>query len=163
MKKMLNSRVLAAGMTILAVLCLTGCHKETEEDGIKKMILAIEESAREKDSRAVLEHISKTYHDPQGNNYDAIKDLLVFSFLKHQQVHAYVTKLDISIENNTARASFQAVLTGAGGDASAADKGLLPEALGVYAFAVVMQKESGAWKIGSATWELLGEGPVQKE
>jgi ketosteroid isomerase-like protein len=161
---MMNRRFISQAlvMTIVAVVCLTGCHKETEEDRIKNMIAGIQKAAGEKDARAVLGHLSKTYHDPQGNNYDGVKGLLLFYFMKHRQVHVYVPDLVVSIENNAARASFQAVLTGAGSNAEAG-AGLLPEALGVYAFTVVMQKESDAWKITSAAWERIGEGPAPKE
>jgi hypothetical protein len=82
--------------------------------------------------------------------------------MRHRQVHVYVPHLDISIENNAAQASFQAILTGAGEDAEAA-KGLLPESLGVYDFSVILQKESGEWMITSAKWERMGEGTAQNE
>jgi len=163
MKRMFISQVLAIVLATVTLLCLTGCHKETEEDKIKNVIAEIQKTAREKDLGAVLGHLSKTYHDPQGNNYDGIKGLLLFFFMKHRQVNAYVSNLDISIENNAAQASFQAVLTGAGGGAPEGGTGLLPEALGVYAFNVTMQKESGAWKITSAKWERINEGQVPKE
>jgi hypothetical protein len=160
---MIISQFLVIVLTSLAVLCLTGCHKDTDEDKIRNIIAGVQKAVGEKDTRTVLGHLSKTYHDPQGNNYDGIKGLLLFYFMKHRQVNAYVPDLDISIENNTAHASFQAVLSGAGGGVAGADRGLLPEALGIYAFNVVMQKESGAWKISSAKWERIGEGPVPNE
>lgn len=164
MNRIFLSQALVMVMMIVAVVCLTGCHhKETEEDKIKNMIAGIQKAAGEKDARTVLGHLSKTYHDPQGNNYDGIKGLLLFYFMKHRQVHVYVPDLAVSVENNAARASFQAVLTGAGGSNAEAVAGLLPEALGVYAFTIVMKKESGAWKITSATWERIGEGPAPKE
>jgi len=161
MKRMFISQALAIVLTLVVVLCLTGCHKKTEEDKIKNIITGIQKAVKEKDARTVLGHLSKTYHDPQGNNYDGIKGLLLFYFMKHHQVNAYVPNLDISIENNAAQATFQAVLSGAGGGAAEAGTGLLPEALGVYAFNVVMQKESGAWKITSAKWERIGEAPAE--
>ena len=142
---------------ILALLCLTGCRKDTEEDKIKNIIAEVQKAAGEKDTRTVLGHLSKTYQDPQGNNYDGIKGLLFFYFMKHRRVNVYVPDMECSIENSAARASFQAVLTGAGKGA------VLPEALGVYAFTVVLQKESGAWKITSAAWERIGEGTIPKE
>ena len=158
MKRMFISQFPVIVLMILAVLCLTGCHKDTDEDKIKNIIAGVQKAAGEKDTRTVLGHLSKTYRDPQGNNYDGIKGLLLFYFMKHRQVNAYVPDLDISIENNAAQVSFQAVLSGAG-----AGQGLLPEALGIYAFNVVMQKESGTWKITSAKWERIGEGPVSNE
>jgi hypothetical protein len=143
-------------LTILALSLLTICHKESEEDKIKNVIAGIQKAVSEKDRGTVLVHLSKTYHDPQGNNYDGVKGLLLFYFMKHQRVNAYVPNLEIARENETAHVSFQAVLTGAGGDAAAA--GLLPEALGIYAFDVVLQKESGTWKVTTAKWERATEG-----
>jgi hypothetical protein len=163
LKRIFNSQVLVIVLAIAAVLCLTGCQKETEEDKIKNMVAGIQMAVREKDAGTVLRHLSKTYHDPQGNNYDGVKGLLSFYFMAHRQVNAYVPNLDISIGNNTAQASFQAVLTGAGGSVAEADTGILPEALGIYVFTVVMQKESGDWKITSAKWERIGDGPVPKQ
>ncbi len=161
-KRMLFSQALVIVITIAVVLCLTNCHKETEDDKIKNMIADIQKVAGEKDTRAVLGHLSKTYFDPQGNDYNGVKGLLVFYFMRHRQVHVYVPNLDISVENNAAQASFQAVLTGAG-DVAETDRGLLPEALGVYNFNVVLQNESGEWKITSAKWVRMGEGPAPNE
>jgi hypothetical protein len=163
LKQKFNSLVLVIVFAIAVVLCLTRCQKETEEDKIKNMVDGIQMAVREKDAGTVLRHLSKTYHDPQGNNYDDVKGLLSFYFMNHRQVNAYVPNLDISIENNAARASFQAVLTGAGESVAEAGTGMLPEALGIYAFELVMQKESGDWKITSAKWEHIGEGPLPKQ
>jgi hypothetical protein len=33
----------------------------------------------------------------------------------------------------------------------------LPESLGVYAFEVLLKKESGDWKVISAKWERVGD------
>ena len=155
MKRMFIFRSLVMAMLLLAVLCMTGCHKETEEDKIRNMISSLQKAVKNKDTGDVLGQLSKAYRDPQGNDYNGIKGLLLFYFMKHRSVNVYVPSLDISVDNNAARASFQAVLTGAG-----TDQGLLPEAFGVYEFNLVLQKESGAWKITSAKWERMGDGPV---
>jgi hypothetical protein len=153
-------RTMVIVLTILALLLLTACHQETEEDKIRNVITGIQKAVSEKDRSTVLGHFSKTYHDPQGNNYDGVKGLLIFYFMKHQRVNAYVPNLDISRKDDAAQVSFQTVLTGAGGDPAAAGTGLLPEALGVYAFDVLMQKESGTWKVTSAKWERINEGQM---
>jgi hypothetical protein len=150
-------------LTILVLLFLTNCHRETEEEKIRNVITSIQKAVREKDRGAVLGHLSKTYRDQQGNTYDGVKGLLLFFFMKHQRVNAYVPNLDISVVDRSAQVSFQAVLTGAGGDNAATGSGLLPDALGVYTFAVVMQKESGTWKVASAKWERVNEGQLPKE
>jgi hypothetical protein len=52
-------------MTITAI----GCHKETEEDKIRKVIIAIQKAAEEKEIKKIVSNLSEDYNDPQGNNY----------------------------------------------------------------------------------------------
>jgi len=61
----------------------------------------------------------------------------------------------------TAKALFQAILTGRGTGEAAG--GILPEALGAYNFEVLLAKEDGSWKVTSAMWERAGEGAGQKQ
>jgi len=133
-----------------------GCSKETEEDRVKKVVTNVQQAAGEKKISAVLEHISKTYRDPQGNDYNGIKGLLAFYFFRHQKVSVYMPNIDIVVTGPTAKAIFQAILTGRGTGEAAG--GILPEALGAYNFEVVLYKEDGQWKVTSAKWERAGEG-----
>ena len=135
-----------------------GCSKETEEDRVKKVVTNVQQAAGEKKISAVLEHISKTYRDPQGNDYNGIKGLLAFYFFRHQKVSVYMPNIDIVVTGPTAKAIFQAILTGRGTGEAAG--GILPEALGAYNFEVVLYKEDGQWKVTSAKWERAGEGMV---
>jgi hypothetical protein len=143
-------------MLIIPVLLLSACTKETEEDKVKKVITSVQQAAEEKKIGAVLDHISKTYRDPQGNDYNGIKGLLAFYFFRHQKVSVYMPNIDIVVTGQTAKAVFQAILTGRGtGEASG---GILPESLGAYNFEVLLNKEGGQWKVTSAKWERAGEG-----
>ena len=134
------------------------CSKETEEDKVKKVVTSVQQAAEEKKIGAVLEHISKSYRDPQGNDYNGIKGLLAFYFFRHQKVSVYMPNIDIVVTGPTAKAIFQAILTGRG--AGEASGGILPEALGAYNFEVLLNKEDGKWKVTSAKWERAGEGMV---
>ena len=145
-------------MLMIPVLLLSACTKETEEDKVKKVITSVQEAAEEKKISAVLEHISKTYRDPQGNDYNGIKGLLAFYFFRHQKVSVYMPNIDIVVTSPTAKAIFQAILTGRGSGEAAG--GILPEALGAYNFEVVLHKEDNQWKVTSAKWERAGEGMV---
>jgi len=133
-----------------------GCHKETEQDKVKKVITAIQKAAEEKDVKKIINNLSKTYNDPQGFNYDSIKGLLLGYFFQHAKISAYITDLEISVTDAFSKASFQAVLTGGSKTGSATD--VIPESLGVYAFVVEMKKEPDGWKVTSATWVRVGEG-----
>ncbi len=111
-----------------------GCHKETEQDKVKKVITDIQKAAEEKNVKKIINNLSKTYLDPHGFNYDTIKGLLLGYFFQHPKISAYITDLEISVENTIAKAVFQAVLTGGSKTGSAAD--LIPESLGIYVFVV---------------------------
>ena len=141
---------------MIPVLLLSACSKETEEDKVKKVITSVQQAAEEKKITAVLEHISKTYRDPQDNDYNGIKGLLAFYFFRHQKVKVYMPNIDIVVTGPTAKAIFQAILTGRGSGEAAG--GILPEALGAYNFDVLLKKEDGQWKVTSAKWERAGEG-----
>jgi hypothetical protein len=141
---------------ILLLLLVGGCSKETEEDKVKKVVTSVQQAAEEKKIGAVLEYISKTYRDPQGNDYNGIKGLLAFYFFRHQKVSVYMPNIDIVVTGLTAKAIFQAILTGRGTGETAG--GILPESLGAYNFEVILNKEDGAWKVTSAKWERVGEG-----
>lgn len=148
-------------MLAIPVLLLSACTKETEEDKVKKVVTSVQQAAGEKKVSAVLEHISKTYRDPQGNDYNGIKGLLAFYFFRHQKVSVYMPNIDIMVTGPTAKAIFQAILTGRGTGEAAG--GILPESLGAYNFEVLLYKEDGAWKVTSAKWERVGEGAVSPQ
>jgi hypothetical protein len=139
-------------IVICAVTLHFGCHKETEQDKIRKVITTIQKAAEEKDIKKIINSLSKTYSDPQGFTYDTIKGLLLSYFFRHQKIHVYITNLDVTADDGMGRAVFQAVLSG-GGTGSAAD--VLPEALGMYAFDVSLKKEDGEWKVNSAQWNRI--------
>jgi hypothetical protein len=147
-------------VTLLLLFTMTittlSCHKETEQDKVKKVITDIQMAAEEKNVKKIINNLSKTYIDPQGFNYDTIKGLLLGYFFQHPKISAYITGLEISVDNTSAKVVFQAVLTGGSKTGSAAD--LIPESLGIYTFVVLMKKEPDGWKVTSTTWERVGEG-----
>ena len=142
-------------VTILLIFVITitalGCHKETEQDKVKKVITDIQAAAQEKDVKKIINNIAKTYNDPQGYNYETIKGLLIGYFLRYPKISAYITNLEISIENKSAKAVFQTVLTSGNKTGSVSD--VIPQSLGVYDFDVSLKKESNGWKVTSAKWE----------
>lgn len=133
---------------------LFACHRETEQEKVKAVITNIQKASEEKDVKQVLARLAKSYQDPQGFDRESIKALLVGYFFRHQKVHAYIPDIAISIEGTSAKAEFQAVLTG-GTAGSAAN--ILPESLGVYAFDVSLRKEENEWMVVSARWNKIGE------
>jgi len=152
----MNRRSAVLCMLVLAVLAAASCARETEEDRVKKVLTGIQLAAEEKKISAVLEHISKSYQDPQGNDFSGIKGILAFYFFRHEKVSVYMPNIDIAVTGLTAKALFQAILTGRGAGESAGT--ILPEALGAYNFEVILRKEERTWKVTSAQWQRAGEG-----
>jgi len=147
-----------AALFLLFVLSIStlGCHKETEQDKVKKVITDIQKGAEDKSVKKIINNLSKTYSDPQGYTYETIKGPLLGYFYQHPAISAYITNLEISVPDTFAKAAFQAILTGGGKTASPAD--LIPDSLGIYAFVVELKKEPDGWKVTSATWVRVGEG-----
>jgi hypothetical protein len=127
----------------LAILCILlslflGCHKETEQDKVKRVITNIQKAAEEKDSKKISGSISRTYNDLQGNNYASINRLVIAYFYQFPKISIYITRLNVSVNDVSAKATFQAVLTSKGNTES--QPAVLPESLGVYEFNVVLKK-----------------------
>jgi hypothetical protein len=145
-------------VTILLIFAITmtalGCHKETEQDKVKKVMTDIQTAAQEKDVKKIMNHLAINYNDHQGNNYKKIKGLLIGYFLQYPKISAYISNLEISIEDKSAKAVFQTVLTSGNKTGSMSD--VIPQSLGVWDFDVSLKKESNGWKVTSAKWEQVG-------
>ena len=151
MRRMLLPGILLA--VALALLSVTACTKRTEEDKVRGVIEAVQQATEDRDAKGVLAHLDRSYRDAEGNDIQALKGMLFYSFLRHQKITVIVSNLNVAVEGTSASARFQAILsgrTGASGD-------ILPEAAGVYQFEVSLQKNQHDWLIRSARWEPWGE------
>lgn len=145
------------GFAFLIVLCcqFLSCSKDTDEERIKNVIRSVQKAVERKEIISVLEHLSKSYTDPQGHDYDGIKGLLAFYFFRHRSISVYIPEISVFVTDGSAKAVFQTIL-GGGGDEKYAMP-VLPEALGAYSFNVSFRKEDGKWKVISAEWMRVGE------
>jgi hypothetical protein len=115
----------------------------------------LQKAAEEKDSKKIGNSISKTYSDPRGNSYESIKGLVAAYFYQYPKISVYLAKLDVSVDDVSAEATFEAVLTSR--DIDKPLPAILPDSLGMYAFDVFFKKESDKWKVVSAKWERVGD------
>jgi hypothetical protein len=144
-------RVVTIFLIFIIAIAVLGCHKETDQVKVKKIITDIQAASEAKDVRKIMSHISKTYSDPQGFNYEGIKGLLLGYFFRYPKISVYINSLTISVEDTSARAEFQTVLTSGEKTGSLTD--VIPQSLGVWDFDVSLKKESSDWKVTSAKWE----------
>lgn len=150
----------AVFLAVLTAILMSGCHADTEQDKVKKVVHKVQQAAENKDIKQVLSHLSKTYNDPPGNNYDDVKDLLIYYFFRHAKVSVFITNLEVHVDGSVTTAGFQAALSGRNKAESSGD--ILPEALGAYNFDVTLALESGEWQIVSARWDRSGQAPLDK-
>ncbi len=143
-------KTIAIFLVFIFASSFSGCAKEDEQAKVKKVITAVQAASEEKEVKKVMKHVSKNYSDPQGNNYESIKGLLLGYFFRYPKITAYISNLHISVEGVAAKAEFEAVLTSGVKTGSISD--VIPESLGVWDFDVTLKKESGEWKVTSAQW-----------
>ncbi len=135
-------------------ISIPACRRQSEQDRVKKTIVTVQKAAEEKDIRKIIGNLSKSYRDPEGNDFNSIKGLLLAYFFRHPKIHVFIPDIAVNIEDSRASAVFQAVLTGGSKTESVTD--IFPESMGMYEFDVSFVKESGDWKVTSARWERLG-------
>ncbi len=155
----MKGQVMTRGMIFIVLFSLfvpvSGCHKKTETDRVKEVITSIQNAGQKKDIGKIMGHLSKKYGDQEGNDYNSIKGFLLAYFFRHQKIHVLIPGIEVTMEDSGARAVFHAVLSGGSPDGSLQD--LLPEALGMYAFDVLLRKENGDWKVQYASWNRMQE------
>ena len=141
----------------VSIFLLESCHRETEADKVKKVVISMQKAAEQKDVKDVLSHVARNYRDPQGNDYQAIKNIMLYYFFRHQRISIFITNWETAVNGASAHAEFEAVLSSRSGQTGA----ILPEALGLYLFRIALAKDSGDWKITSAQWNRLGDAPAE--
>jgi len=144
-------RIATVFLIFVITMTVLGCHKESDQDKVKKVITDIQAAGEEKSVKKIMNNLSKTYNDPQGFNYESIKGLLVGYFFRYPKISVYINNLMMSVENTSARAVFQTVLTSGEKTGSVTD--VIPQSLGIWDFNVTLKKESNDWKVTSAKWE----------
>lgn len=143
-------KIMVVAILILVIGTGMACHKEDEKEKVRKVITAVQKAVEEKNIRGVTGHIAKNYSDPQGNNFETLRGMLLGYFFRYPKISGYITHLDISVNGASAKATLKAILTSGQKTGSVTD--IVPEQLGVYRFDVEFNKASGDWKITSARW-----------
>jgi len=129
-----------------------GCTKNplTDEEVIKGIIENVARAAEKKDVQAIKKAISKSYHDGEGNDFDAINGFLLAHFFRSEKVGVTVTVSEATVEGEKAKSHTEAFLTRV--EAGSGVTGYIARDADYYRFDLVWQKEEGEWKVLSASW-----------
>ncbi len=147
--------LLGLSALIVTLLLSPACKKPvSEEDRIKAMINETADLAEAKDIKGVLEHISKDYKDPEGNDRNAVKGLLFVYFQQYEKVGLFVRDIQVTVEGDEAQAQVKVILTGGEDPETIGD--VVPASAGGYLIDIKLVNEDGEWMVVRGTWTDIG-------
>ena len=146
-----------ANRCVVIFLCffIAGCTKPiSEEDKLKNIVNEVAESAQKKDIDGVRKHISKSYRDQEGNDYDGVRKILLYHFIRAETISAFVRSTDVEIKGDAALVKANVILVR--GKEVKSIKDIIPESAAGYRFEMVFKKENKDWKVVSGQWQDVG-------
>ncbi len=142
---------------ILFIFSLSFCSKTPDEERLKSLVKTLAEAGSRKDIKTIKEYISRDYHDPKGNDYDALRSLLAYYFLQHPRISVFITEQKVNLKEDIATVEAHAVLSSGKEIKSLSD--ILPTGMDFYVFIIDFKKINGEWLIISADWFRSDEKP----
>lgn len=126
----------------------------SEEERVKAVVEDFAASAQEKDIKRFLSHVSKSYRDDNGVDYNGVKGIVLAQFLRVEKVSILVRAVKVEVKGETALADVKAVLIS--GREAKTIGGALPDDAAGYRFSIVFKKEDNEWKAITAKWDNVG-------
>lgn len=155
MKRMFVAFSAALFLSGAFFLSLPGCGKgETDADRIKATVKEMVEGAEAKDLARVKKHIAKEYKDPSGNDYDALKGIMLYYFMQQGDINVFLRRQEIEVKDDRAKMSMNAVIS-RGAKVSDIKEIGQAEAAG-FIFDLTFEKRGNDWLLVSAIWRQVG-------
>lgn len=133
----------------VALALLAGCADEgSPEQQVRGVIGKMELAAEERDVGDLMEHVSASYRDAQGQDRTEVSRYVRGYFIANQSVHL-LTRIE-SLEfpaPDEARVKLQVGMAGREGEAGASSF-----TADVQNFEVALVREDGEWKVSYADW-----------
>jgi len=126
------------------LLVFYSCSKpKTDEEVLKAVIMDAASSARGLDIKGVMKHISRDYNDDRGNNYNSVKGILFYEFMRSEKLSVFVRDVKVKVEGERALV-----------DSRVLD--VIPEDAAGFVFSIIFIKEGKEWKARSVAWSNAG-------
>ena len=144
---------------LIAFICffftISSCAKPiSEEAQLKTIVNEVAEAAQKKDIDRIRKHISKSYRDQEGNDYDGVRRVLLYHFIRAETVSVFVRSTDVEIKGDTALVKANVILVRGKEIKNISD--IIPESAAGYRFEMVFKKEGRDWKVVSGAWQDVG-------
>ena len=146
---------MVAALLVLPAVLLDACGGGmSEEDRVKVVIGDVVKAAGDKDLDGVKRHISKRYRDPAGNDYEALKGIVLFYFMQPEGISLFTRRQRVEVKGDKAIVTLNAVISR--GQKVKSIKDLVPAESGGFVFDLTFEREGGKWLLTSATWRQVG-------
>lgn len=132
-----------------ALALLAACSDDASpEQQVRAVVDKMEAAVEARDVGALLEHISDSYRDGQGQDRTAASRYARVYFIANQSIHllTHIETLDFPSPRE-ARLTMQVGMTGQG-----AQSGVTDLSADLYDFDVALVLEDGEWKVSYADW-----------
>jgi hypothetical protein len=155
MKRMFVAFSAALFLSGAFFLSLPGCGKgESDADRIKATVKEMAEGAEAKDIARVKRHIAKEYRDPAGNDYDALKGIMLYYFMQQGDINVFLRRQELDVKGDRAKMSMNAVISRGAKVSDIKDIGQAETA--GFIFDLTFEKRGSDWLLVSAIWRQVG-------
>ncbi|MBI5826113.1 MAG: hypothetical protein HZB22_00020 [Deltaproteobacteria bacterium] len=138
----------------LALCVLPGCARHGDEEEIRGLIRLSVEASEGKDLASLMKAVSKDYRDGHGNDYNGVKGVLLFQFMRPGNIKVYIRHVEVKVEGTTAICEVRAALLR--GQDFKELKDIVPQDADVLRFNIIFKRERDGWKAVSAEWARAG-------
>lgn len=140
-------------LLLFVSLLISACGKpdtQSPEQQVKAVLSAIEEGVEARSLSSVLDNVSETYTDHQGNDKKAVARLVQFQILRNQNINIFTLINSIEATQNQASVEISAAIAATGIDLSIESNRLRADA---YRFSILLEKQANEWLVQSASWQ----------
>ena len=144
----LNKWFLAGCMFAICLAAIVaGCASDRSEQALRASVAGLQTALGARDASTIEQTLAEDFIGPDGLDRQGARRMAQLAFLRHQQVSATLSPLEVTMQDKYAMVKFTAVLTGATG-------GWLSKTGQLYAVETGWRLQDGEWKLTSAKWTL---------
>jgi len=140
--------------TVITIALMVGaCSKQStlsDEDKVRATLTAIEVAAEQRSLSSMVEHVSASYRDYEGNDYKKIKSLMQLELIKNQSINIFSKIRELQIVGDTATVEMSVAMSSRGVDLSSESNRLRAD---THRFSILLIREKQDWKIQSVSWQ----------
>jgi hypothetical protein len=134
-------------MVFIIALTVGGCSGQetlSDEDKVRATLSAIEIAAEQRSLSSMIEHVSQSYRDYEGNDYARIKGLLQLQLIKNQSINIFSKIQELEIIGDSATVEMSVAVASRGVDLSSEANRLRAD---THRVSILLVREKTDWRI----------------